>query len=63
MIDPKSTNRAESVTCSCGANYERKLVQLPIKDMGEFSCGLCGRVLESWRGRLVPAFKLVPGYR
>jgi hypothetical protein len=37
--------------------YERRLVDLPIKDVGEFACEKCGNVLESWRGRLVPTFK------
>ena len=37
--------------------YERRVVDLPIKDVGEFACEKCGAVLESWRGRLVPTFK------
>jgi hypothetical protein len=38
-------------------SYERRLVDLPIKDVGEFACEKCGNVLERWRGRLVPTFK------
>jgi len=37
--------------------YERRVVDLPIKDVGEFACEKCGAVLESWRGRLAPTFK------
>ena len=48
---------ARIVSCSCGMTYERRVVDLPIKDVGEFACEKCGAVLESWRGRLVPTFK------
>ena len=43
--------------------YERRVVDLPIKDVGEFACEKCGAVLESWRGRLVPTFKRTETHR
>lgn len=46
-----------TVSCACGATYSRILVQLPIKDVGEFTCFVCGNVMEQWRGRVVPKFK------
>ncbi|HYD87962.1 MAG TPA: hypothetical protein VEA80_10835 [Vitreimonas sp.] len=47
------------IDCACGARYERREVQLPIKDIGCFDCGDCGARLEVWSGRTVPAFKRV----
>jgi len=48
------------VDCGCGARYERREVQLPIKDIGCFDCDDCGARLDLWSGRLVPAFKRLP---
>ncbi|GIK47778.1 MAG: hypothetical protein KJZ75_17355 [Hyphomonadaceae bacterium] len=47
------------VDCACGARYERRQVQLPIKDIGCFDCDDCGARLEIWWGRAVPAFKRI----
>lgn len=47
------------IDCECGARYERREVQLPIKDIGCFDCGDCGARLEIWYGRTVPAFKRI----
>lgn len=44
------------VACACGASYERREVQLPIKDVGIFECHECGARLEMWSGRIVPVF-------
>ena len=42
--------------CQCGALYVRRIVQLPIKDIGLFDCELCGARIEQWSGRSVPIF-------
>jgi len=47
------------VDCGCGARYQRRMVQLPIKDIGCFDCDDCGARLEVWSGRSVPAFRRV----
>ena len=52
-------DHAACVICVCGAKYERKVVKLPIKDIGEFACETCGHVMERWRGRVVPTFKSI----
>ena len=44
------------IACSCGASYERREVQLPLKDIGHFECQDCGARLEIWSGRRVPCF-------
>jgi hypothetical protein len=44
------------IACACGASYERREVQLPIKDIGHFECYECGARLEIWSGRKVPVF-------
>lgn len=48
-----------SLSCDCGAKYERAEVKLPIKDIGMFECQVCGEVVERWHGRKVPLFRLV----
>jgi hypothetical protein len=53
------TSYTSCVQCGCGARYERAEVQLPIKDVGIFECHHCGRVIERWHGKLVPAFRVV----
>lgn len=45
------------VACGCGAEYERVLVTLPIKDVGIFECRDCGAPVERWHGKDVPRFK------
>jgi len=42
--------------CSCGALYIRRVVVLPIKDIGLFDCELCGVRIEHWSGRSVPVY-------
>lgn len=48
-----------SITCACGAKYERAVAHLPIKDIGIYECQHCGATLERWCGRDVPLFKFV----
>ena len=48
------------VACPCGACYERREVQLPIKDIGHFDCVECGARIEIWSGRKVPCFTRAP---
>lgn len=50
---------ATTVSCTCGAAYERAEVHLPIKDVGIFECFHCNAVMERWHGRDVPTFKLI----
>jgi hypothetical protein len=50
---------SSSISCACGARYERAQAHLPIKDIGAFECQCCGAVLERWYGRDVPLFRLV----
>ncbi|MEQ1808637.1 MAG: hypothetical protein ABL889_01835 [Terricaulis sp.] len=42
--------------CPCGALYIRRVVTLPIKDIGLFDCELCGVRIEQWSGRSVPVY-------
>lgn len=53
------SNPTTFIDCACGARYERREVQLPIKDIGCFECFDCGVRLEIWHGRSVPAFTRV----
>lgn len=48
------------ISCACGAEYRRVVQLLPIRDIGLFECRECGVTLESWSGRSVPHFELVP---
>lgn len=48
-----------TITCNCGADYERGEVRLPIRDVGMHECAHCGIVLERWHGKIVPIFRLV----
>lgn len=45
--------------CACGAQYEREVRTLPIKDIGVFECVDCGARVEIWSGRSVPVFKRI----
>ncbi|MGQ0531064.1 MAG: hypothetical protein ACT4OF_00045 [Caulobacteraceae bacterium] len=47
------------INCACGAAYERRERQLPIKDIGLFACEECGQRIEIWSGRTVPVFKRI----
>jgi hypothetical protein len=49
----------EILTCECGVGYERRVRQLPIKDIGVFSCEVCDARLEIWSGRTVPMFRRI----
>ena len=51
------SGESSTISCNCGARYQRTPVLLPIKDVGEFTCTVCGHTIERWRGRLVPKFK------
>lgn len=46
-------------TCACGVCYERRVRNLPIKDIGMFECVECGARIEIWSGRAVPVFKRI----
>jgi hypothetical protein len=48
-----------SITCVCGAKYERGEAHLPIRDVGMHECSHCGVVIERWQGRTVPIFRFV----
>jgi hypothetical protein len=50
---------ATIIACACGIHYERRERQLPIKDIGMFSCGECGARIEIWSGRTVPVFNRI----
>ena len=49
----------KTVTCQCGAIYERTEEKGIFRDKNSFNCHDCGQVLESWSGSRMPIFKLV----
>jgi hypothetical protein len=48
-----------TVTCECGAVYERGEVKLPARDKDSFDCEVCKREIERWNGSRIPVFRLV----
>lgn len=48
-----------AVTCSCGAIYERTLIERPFRDSDRQACSCCGQTLESWNSHRIPSFRLV----
>lgn len=51
--------RKTTVTCQCGAIYERTEEKGIFRDKDSFDCRVCGKELESWSGSRIPVFKLV----
>lgn len=49
----------ETVTCDCGAVYERGEAKLPVRDKDSYPCGVCGAILEEWNGSRIPTFTLI----
>ena len=49
---------AETVTCECGAVYERTETKIIFRDKDREECE-CGRVLERWNGSVIPHFRLI----
>jgi hypothetical protein len=49
----------KTVTCQCGAIYERTEKKVIFRDSDSFACHVCGHKLESWSGSRIPIFKLV----
>jgi hypothetical protein len=49
----------KTVTCQCGAIYERTEEKVSFRDSDRFACRICGHELESWSGFRIPIFKLV----
>jgi hypothetical protein len=49
----------EEVTCQCGTVYERTEVHGWIRGVGQHCCVICDEVLETWRGPVMPVFRLV----
>jgi hypothetical protein len=50
-----------TITCECGAIYERAEKSVVSRDKDSFNCHICGHKLESWSGELsrIPVFKLM----
>ncbi len=48
-----------TITCACGAKYERGEARLPIRDVGIQECRHCGVVMERWQGKVVPIFRFL----
>lgn len=48
-----------TVTCECGAVYEREEHKLTFRDRDRHDCDFCGRVIESWSGSILPTFRLI----
>ena len=49
----------KTVTCQCGAIYERSEGKGLFRDTGSFSCYVCRQELESWSDSSIPIFKLI----
>jgi len=47
-----------TVTCECGAVYERTEVKFMMRDKDSYECS-CGSTLESWNGSRIPQFRLI----
>lgn len=49
----------ETVTCTCGAVYEKGSYKLPVRDQDYFDCLLCGTRLDEWSSSRIPTYKLI----
>jgi hypothetical protein len=48
-----------TVTCHCGAVYERSETWIVFGVSDDFVCQECDEVLESWSGSRILAFRLI----
>jgi len=48
-----------TVTCNCGASYERTEKKSLRRAKGSFNCTVCNNELETWSGFRVPTFKIL----
>ena len=48
-----------TITCSCGAVYERTENKAPVRDSDSFDCVCCGVEVEPWNDTRWPSFKLI----
>jgi hypothetical protein len=44
----------KTVSCGCGAVYERTEEKLTFRDIDTFECRCCGTTLESWSRSRIP---------
>jgi hypothetical protein len=49
----------ETVTCKCGAVYERTTEKVIFRDQDSFNCYVCGEELDSWSSSRIPRYRLV----
>jgi hypothetical protein len=49
----------KTVTCRCGAIYQRLEEKASFRDNGNFNCYVCRKELESWSGARIIIFKLL----
>lgn len=49
----------ETITCECGAVYEKGSVKLPARDRDYYDCRICGSRLDEWSSSRIPTFKLI----
>jgi hypothetical protein len=54
FIEPMKT-----VTCQCGAIYERSEEKGVFRDKSSFNCFVCRQELEAWSETRIPVFKLI----
>ena len=52
-----------TVTCQCGALYERTEKKVIFRDKDSFNCRFCGKELESWSGSRILLFRDIPLFR
>jgi hypothetical protein len=48
-----------TVTCGCGALYEREIHKLKVRERKAFKCLDCSKTLESWSGFRVPDYRKI----
>jgi transcription elongation factor Elf1 len=54
------TADAGKFTCpKCGAVYEKKITQLPLRDKDSANCSVCGHEMDSWNSTEMPSYKLI----
>jgi hypothetical protein len=51
--------KTTTVTCQCGAVYERHYMELPAREQGSFECPCCGSTLERWNSGCSLTFRLI----
>lgn len=50
---------ATTVTCACGAVYERSEHHFSMRDEGHQDCLVCRRRLEAWNSTAIPTYRLI----